>query len=177
MSRQMLSLLNTIAGTVVLSIENARFSEELKKAYREATSLNRAKDKVFHHLSHELKTPISVLDGSLKINGKASGHPFRMRTGNAPWKGPKGISSVSWGFNSRWMTSSRISSTRLIISSLPYLDQCADELEVLIAEQVGEGPVIGNIRNRIEEKFGSEGDDCQKNWYWIRLCQREIRRS
>jgi len=48
-------LLSLIAATVALSIENARFSEELKKAYRELTSLNRAKDKVFHHLSHELK--------------------------------------------------------------------------------------------------------------------------
>jgi hypothetical protein len=34
------------------------------------------------------------------------------------------------------------------------LDECADELEALIAEQVGEGPVIGHIRNRIEETFG-----------------------
>ncbi|NNG08302.1 MAG: PAS domain S-box protein, partial [Desulfobacteraceae bacterium] len=35
-------LLSTIAGTVVLSIENARFSEELKQAYKEVSSLNRA---------------------------------------------------------------------------------------------------------------------------------------
>ncbi|MBL7101372.1 MAG: GAF domain-containing protein, partial [Desulfobacteraceae bacterium] len=50
-------LLSMIAGTVALSIENARFSEELKKAYIEVTNMNRAKDKVINHLSHELKTP------------------------------------------------------------------------------------------------------------------------
>ncbi|NIR13185.1 MAG: GAF domain-containing protein, partial [Desulfobacterales bacterium] len=63
-------LLNTIAGTVVLSVENARFSEELKQAYKEVSSLNRAKDKVINHLSHELKTPISVLYGSFRILAK-----------------------------------------------------------------------------------------------------------
>ena len=46
-----MELLNLVAGTVELSIENARFSEEVKKAYREVSSLNRAKDKVINHLS------------------------------------------------------------------------------------------------------------------------------
>jgi len=39
-----------------------------------------------------------------------------------------------------------------VFSSL--LDQCADELEALIAEEVGEGPVIEKVRKRIEEIFG-----------------------
>ena len=61
-----LDLLNMIAGTVVLSIENARFADEIKKAYREVTKLNRAKDRVINHLAHELKTPCAVLLASLK---------------------------------------------------------------------------------------------------------------
>ncbi|MBW1941372.1 MAG: PAS domain S-box protein [Deltaproteobacteria bacterium] len=60
-------LMNMIEGTVSLSIENARFSEEVKEAYREVSSLNKAKDKVINHLSHELKTPVSVLLASLNI--------------------------------------------------------------------------------------------------------------
>jgi GAF domain-containing protein len=60
-------LLSMLAGTVVLSIENARFAAEIKKAYMEVSSLNRAKDKVINHLSHELKTPIAVLRTSLVI--------------------------------------------------------------------------------------------------------------
>ncbi|MFH1125081.1 MAG: PAS domain S-box protein, partial [Pseudomonadota bacterium] len=62
-----IELLEMVAGTVVLSIENARFSEEVKKAYREVTSLNRAKDKVINHLSHELRTPVAILSGSLNV--------------------------------------------------------------------------------------------------------------
>ncbi|NIR15200.1 MAG: GAF domain-containing protein, partial [Desulfobacterales bacterium] len=52
-------LLSTIGGTIALSIENARVSKALKEAYGEVTSLNRSKDKVINHLSHELKTPVS----------------------------------------------------------------------------------------------------------------------
>jgi len=62
-----LNILTMIANTVVLSIENARFAEELKKAFIEVSRMNRVKDKVINHLSHELKTPVSVLMGSLKI--------------------------------------------------------------------------------------------------------------
>ena len=43
-----------ISGTVALSIENARVSREIKEAYNEVTSLNRAKDMVIYHLYHEL---------------------------------------------------------------------------------------------------------------------------
>ena len=68
-------LLSMLAGTVALSIENARFSAELKKAYMEVTSLNRAKDKVINHLSHELKTPIAVLRTSLVTLEKKAAIP------------------------------------------------------------------------------------------------------
>jgi len=36
------------------------------------------------------------------------------------------------------------------------LDECADELESLIAEEVGEGQVVEKIRRRIDEVFGSK---------------------
>jgi hypothetical protein len=40
-----------------------------------------------------------------------------------------------------------------VISRL--LDQSADALEVLIAEQTGEGAIVEQIRSRIDEIFGS----------------------
>jgi PAS domain S-box-containing protein len=146
-------LLSLIAGTVALSIENARFSEELKGAYREVSSLNRAKDKVINHLSHELKTPVSILTASLNILAKkAAALP------EDTWKRPmdrakrnldrildiqEEVDDIMQGKDYR---------VRELLSSM--LDECADELEGLIAEEVGEGPVIQKVRDRIEEIFG-----------------------
>ncbi len=52
---------------MALSIENARVSEQLKKANEELKSLNAAKDKMISHLSHELRTPVAVLLSSIKV--------------------------------------------------------------------------------------------------------------
>jgi PAS domain S-box-containing protein len=148
-----LELLSLIAGTVALSIENARFSEELKKAYREVSSLNRAKDKAINHLSHELKTPVSILTSSFNLLAK--------RLVDLPeevWK----------------PTTERIKRNLLRILDIQYevddiienkktksydllhllLDQCADQLMTFVAEQCGEGPVVKRIRTRIDELFG-----------------------
>jgi GAF domain-containing protein len=65
-----LELMNMISGTVAFSIENARISEELRAAYHEVTMLNKAKDKVINHLSHEIKTPVAVLLATLNILAK-----------------------------------------------------------------------------------------------------------
>ncbi|MGD9078522.1 MAG: PAS domain S-box protein [Desulfobacterales bacterium] len=154
-------LLSMIATTVALSIENARFSEELMKAYRELTSLNRAKDRVFHHLSHELKTPISVLDSSLKLMTKnLTTLPDKnwKRTMTRAERNLERIMEIQYQVDDivqdkQYQTYDRLSS---------ILDQCADLLEALIAEQVGEGPVIGHVRNRIEEIFNPKEMLAQK---------------
>jgi PAS domain S-box-containing protein len=62
-----MELMTMIASTVGISIENARFAKALKDAYLDVASMNRAKDKAINHLSHELKTPVAVLTGSLQI--------------------------------------------------------------------------------------------------------------
>ena len=146
-------LLNMIAGTVALSIENARFSEEIKKAYRELSSLDRAKDKVINHLSHELKTPVSVLAGSLNILKK------RM----APLPEETWISTLGRAERNLDRIIEIQNEVEDIMRDRHYkvydflsliLDQCADELETLIAEQEGEDNVIEGIKKRVEEIFG-----------------------
>jgi len=145
-------LLSMIAGTVALSIENARGSEELKKAYEEVTSLNRAKDKAINHLSHELRTPLAVLAGTLtRIEKKMSLLP------DETWQpilemARRNVNRIlAIQYEVEDIMGNKESKTHGLLSLL--LDQCADELETLIAEQAGEIPLIEKVRKRIDELF------------------------
>ncbi len=53
-----LDLLTTVSHYMVVALENSRMYEELK-------SMNKAKERIIHHLSHELKTPLAVISGVL----------------------------------------------------------------------------------------------------------------
>ncbi|MFH0844047.1 MAG: GAF domain-containing protein, partial [Pseudomonadota bacterium] len=146
-------LLNTIAGTIALSIENARFSEEIKKAYREVTSMNRAKDRVINHLSHELKTPVAVLHSSLVTLAKRL-NPLPEEV----WKhiiertqrNLDRILEIQYKVDD--IIQDRPYKTYHLLSDL--LDQCKDELEALITEEVVDGTIIERITKRIDDLFG-----------------------
>ncbi len=148
-------LLNMIAATVVLSIENARFSDELKKAYREVTGLNRAKDKMINHLSHELKTPMSVMSGSVNILKKKLA-----RLPDDSWKPT--MDRLERNLDRIMQLQNQVDDiiqekhyrTYQLVSQM--FDQCADLMESLVAEEIGEGKAVEAIRNRIENLFETE---------------------
>jgi signal transduction histidine kinase len=146
-------LLSMLAGTVALSIENARFSAELKKAYLEVSSLNRAKDKVINHLSHELKTPIAVLRTSLvTLEKKLAGLP------PANWqptveRARRNIDRLlEMQYQIDDIMRDRKYQTPPLLSRI--VDRCTDELEAIAAETFGEGPVVEKFKERIEEAYG-----------------------
>jgi signal transduction histidine kinase len=146
-------LLSMVAGTVALSIENARFSEELQKAYQEVSSLNRAKDRVINHLSHELKTPISVLLASFNIlMKKLESLPKKEwnQTFERAGRNLKRILEIQYEVED--IMQEKDYQAYHLLSFL--LDQSSDALEALIAEEIGETPIVKRIRNRIEELFG-----------------------
>ncbi|HEX9909615.1 MAG TPA: GAF domain-containing protein, partial [Desulfatiglandales bacterium] len=148
-----LESLNTITGTVALSIENARVSEELRKAYQEVTSLNRAKDKAINHLSHELKTPVAILSSSLNLLAK------RMAAlPDETWKPTlerikrnlDRIVEIQYEVDD--IMEDKQQRTYGLLTLL--LDQCVEELSSLVAEETGREPLFQRIKDQLEKTFG-----------------------
>ena len=147
-----MEFLSLVAGTVELSIENARFSEEVKKAYREVSSLNRAKDKVINHLSHELKTPVSVLSGSLNIIAKKLASLPDETWKNTLARGERNLERIiEIQSQVEDIMRERHFESHAVLRQM--VDLCADELETLVAEQVGEGNIVQAVRKRIDDIF------------------------
>ena len=152
-----IELLEMIAGTVAISIENARFSEEVKKAYKEVAIMNRAKGKAINHLSHELKTPVAILIGSVgSLKKKLSDFEEK--------KWEKIIERIERNLRriveiqnetSDIMENKEYSSHGLL---LKMLDSCKDELVTLISQNIDNNiesdDIIESVRKLIDEKFG-----------------------
>jgi PAS domain S-box-containing protein len=156
-----IELLNTIAGAVALSVDNARVNKKLKSAYEEVRSLNRAKDKVIHHLSHELKTPVSILGGSLKILERT------LTT----------LSDTSWEPNIERIKRNldRIVDIQYQVSDIMreghyraydlltlLLEECKDELSVLVEEESRNILLVQRIRKRIDDVFGKAPEEIEE---------------
>jgi len=157
-------LLSAIASTVALPIENTAVNEALKRSYEEVRSLNRAKERVIHHLSHELKTPLSVLDASLGI--------LQKKLSETNDKGADRILERARRNLDRMLEMQykiedilREDNYRIFYMISTLLDVCKDELETLFEEQSGGlansaeienslENIIKKIQNRIEAVFG-----------------------
>jgi PAS domain S-box-containing protein len=147
------ALLSTIANMVALPIENARINEELIRSYEDVKSLNRAKDRVIHHLSHELKTPLSVLSASIRLlmrkyEGAEDAHLQKIL--NRADRNLNRILEMQYEIED--IIGQRDYQSYLMLSAL--LDACEDELEVLVAETVGSESLTDTIRKQIDSIFG-----------------------
>jgi PAS domain S-box-containing protein len=156
-----IELLNTIAGAVALSVENARVNNELKSAYNEVRSLNRAKDKVIHHLSHELKTPVSILAGSLKILERTlTNLPDRAWEQNIE-RMRRNLDRV---VDIQYQVSDIMGEKHYQVHDLLtlLLEECKDELAVLVEEESRNGKLAERIRKRIDDLFGETPEENQE---------------
>lgn len=62
-----LRILEILAAQTGGAIENARIHGKLEEAYEELKTLDKAKERVINHLSHELKTPLALIASALEI--------------------------------------------------------------------------------------------------------------
>ncbi len=147
-----IELLDTIGSTVALSIENARYSSDIQKAYQEVRSLNLAKGKLINHLSHELKTPVAILSGSMSILAKQLA-----KLPDAAWH--KTLDRVNRNLNRIVEIQSEVSDIvqveRYEIQTLlsRMLEQCTDELETLVDGEPGEARLVKTLKKRIDDIF------------------------
>jgi len=153
-----MELMTMIGGTAAISIENARFSDALKDAYRDVASLNRAKGKAINHLSHELKTPVAILTGSLQI--------LRKKLSNLPnIKVDATLNRIERNLNrivdiqneTADIMEDKTYAARALL--LKMLETCQDELETLIEnalqdENFDPNHLSESVRNLIDKEFG-----------------------
>ncbi len=147
------AMLSTTAGMVALPIENARINHELQVSYDEVKSLNRAKDRFIHHLSHELKTPVSVLAASLSVlNKKYVGREDKNLT-RVLDRAQRNLDRIlDMQYEIEDILGERDYKSYPLLSAL--LAACSDELELLAVEETGRIDIIPRIRKRIETLFG-----------------------
>jgi signal transduction histidine kinase len=148
-------LLGTLVNNLAISLKNARYSEALRKALDEIRILNSAKDKAITHLTHELLTPIALIKGSLNLLAKKL-----PPVPNYDWKATMARAERSvdrlheiQNEVDDIMKGKDLKIRRLLTN---LLNQCADEIEALFAEQLGEGAVVNKVRERIDEIFTSK---------------------
>lgn len=148
------SLLSAVANLVALPIENASIHEALERSFDEVQRLNRAKDRVIHHLSHELKTPLSVLSASLNLLSKppagADGGRRRQETLDRARRNLQRMLDMQYKIEDM-LNETDVRHHRMLSM---LLDQCTDELEALAAEEFGEESATDRLRRRIDQLFG-----------------------
>jgi len=148
-----IDLLNTIAGTVAISIENAKISDELKRAYDEVSGLNQAKDRAINHLSHELKTPVSIMGGVLGLLEDAL-------EGVSPdeWQAPmkvirrnlRRVADIQAEVAD--IMKDRHSEDRRRLQAL--VEQHMDQLILMAAQEAGRPDMMDRLRDRLHETVG-----------------------
>lgn len=153
-----MELLNMVASTIALPIENTRMHEELEKSYKELKTLNHAKDKVINHLAHELKTPVSVLGAAMKLLSK------KLKTLGVEnqqieeifARGQRNLHRIlDIQYEVEDLLRKKDFKAYHILNRL--LDACEDEFLLLMENETDNPEIMKRVHHAIESLFGPKG--------------------
>lgn len=145
-----LTLLTSIAGLVAMPIENARMNASLRESYEKIQTLNHAKDRIIDRLSHELRTPISILAASFEM--LASGyHTNGVMNEKLIDRCQRNMARI---VDMQYKLEDIISEPdqRIRSSLVMLLELCTEELETLVGIEGG-AALAGRIRDHIDTFF------------------------
>lgn len=150
-----LELLETLSINLATSLKNVRSTEALKSAFEEVSSVNQSKTKVINHLSHELKTPISLLATAMSLLRRhLSGLP-QVKWKKAYARADRSLKRLSKIQHSvEDIMQDKIVDHHRVVTIL--MNECADVLESLAEEQMGDYNAIDKIKKRIDDLYQPE---------------------
>ena len=145
-----LTLLTSIAGLVAMPIENARINASLRESYEEIQTLNHAKDRIIDRLSHELRTPISILAASFEMlaGGYVTDEVMNKRVIGRCQRNIARIVDMQYKLEDIISKPDQ----RVGSSLAMLLDLCTEELETLVGVEGG-AAIASHIRDFIDTFF------------------------
>lgn len=145
-------LLMALAGLVALPLENAHIHHELVRSYEEVNHLNQAKDRVIHHLSHELKTPVAVMRASLQMLRERLAHNPDPALASILGRTDRNLNRIlEMQYEIDDLVNKGHYQNYALMTNL--LNACQDELEALSADHPVAGAIHEILRRKVDTLF------------------------
>lgn len=154
-------IMMALSSSVALALEHAAYYESLVKSHKELERLNLVKNRILNHLSHELKTPLAIIEASLRIMERkleAAGFaspklPFDRITRNV-----ERLKTIEKQVSH--IVEEREFPERKII--LGFLDHLRDFIEIKQDEDPTLNDALEALKAKIEEQFPSKVEETER---------------
>jgi len=142
-----MELLTFISHYVTIALENMKYCEELK-------DMNKAMERAMNHLSHELKTPLALIEATLDLLSRKLQEADDPKQARALTRGMRNVRrlmdlqrKIDDILNLRsFDEADKVS--RIVASAADFVEECGDEIDVQHKE------IISKILKRIESVYG-----------------------
>ncbi len=154
-------IMSALAGSVALALENAAYYESLANSHKDLERLNVVKNKMLNHLSHELKTPLAIIEASLRIIERrleAKGLEFPRQPYQRIVRSLGRLKNIEKQV-SHIVEEKEYPERRVILG---FFDQLGDLIEIEKEEEPCLAEAMDALRARIEKQFPSRIEETER---------------